>query len=336
MSVSKELLRQPKGVHIVRTGGLSFEALKPLIPALLLVLLPVIYLTVPNAQPMEEPTIFLSFTLAAIVLFFALWLISTFVPALKERLLGKLPLLVAGLLLVHLWELLTLKFNILHLPYFPSFSKVVTVLLTDWRLIGTSTLYSLRLLGLGYGIGVLVGVPTGISMGWSKGFNYWLNPVLRLIGPIPATAWIPIVMVVFPTSFWASVFLIALGTWFPVTVMTWSGIANVDQAYFEVARTIGGNEWYLIRKVALPAALPLIFIGLFMGLGVSFVTLVVGEMLGVKAGLGWYIQWAQGWAEYAKVYASLMIMALLFSGIITLVFRVRDRILVWQKGLIKW
>lgn len=244
--------------------------------------------------------------------------------------------LIAGLVLLNLWELLTLKFNVFPLPYFPSISKVVSVLFSDWKLLGISTLYSLRLLALGYGIGVLVGIPTGIAMGWYQRANYWLNPILRVIGPIPSTAWIPIAMVIFPTSFAASVFLIALGTWFPVTVMTWSGIANVNKSYFEVARTLGGSEWYLIRKVALPAALPLIFIGLFMGMGVSFVTLVVGEMLGVKAGLGWYIQWAQGWAEYAKVYASLLVMALLFSSIITLVFRLRDRVLVWQKGLIKW
>ncbi len=68
----------------------------------------------------------------------------------------------------------------------------------------------------------------------------------------------------------------------------------------------------------------------------AFVTLIVGEMLGVKAGLGWFITWAQGWAEYGKVYAALLVMAVLFSGIITLLFSVRDKVLVWQKGLIKW
>ena len=73
-----------------------------------------------------------------------------------------------------------------------------------------------------------------------------------------------------------------------------------------------------------------------MGLGMAFVTLVVGEMLGVKAGLGWFITWAQGWAEYGKVYAALLAMSILFSSVITLLFRFRDRVLVWQKGLIKW
>ena len=73
-----------------------------------------------------------------------------------------------------------------------------------------------------------------------------------------------------------------------------------------------------------------------MGLGNSFAVLVIAEMLGVKAGLGWYLQWAQGWAAYANMYAALLIMALIFSGLITLLFRVRDRLLAWQKGLVRW
>jgi NitT/TauT family transport system permease protein len=96
---------------------------------------------------------------------------------------------------------------------------------------------------------------------------------------------------------------------------------------------VGG---YLILRVAIPAAMPSIFIGLFMGLGASFLTLIVAENVGVKSGLGWYVSWAQGWAEYGKVFAALFIMAAFFSTIMTVLFKVRDRVLVWQKGVIKW
>jgi NitT/TauT family transport system permease protein len=65
-------------------------------------------------------------------------------------------------------------------------------------------------------------------------------------------------------------------------------------------------------------------------------TLLVAEMLGVKAGLGWYMTWAQGWAQFGKVYASLIIIALLFSGIIAGLFLAKDRLLEWQKGLVRW
>jgi NitT/TauT family transport system permease protein len=73
-----------------------------------------------------------------------------------------------------------------------------------------------------------------------------------------------------------------------------------------------------------------------MGLGASFAVLVVAEMMGVKAGLGWYLQWAQGWAAYANMYAALIVMAVMCSTLITLLFKLRDRLLGWQKGTLKW
>ena len=72
------------------------------------------------------------------------------------------------------------------------------------------------------------------------------------------------------------------------------------------------------------------------GSGASFAVLVVAEMLGVKAGLGWYLQWAQGWAAYGNMWAGLIVMAILCSSLITLLFRVRDHLLAWQKGLVQW
>ena len=246
------------------------------------------------------------------------------------------PLLLVVAALILLWYLLTSKFRILPLPFFPGPDQILRAMWLDRAMLGLSTLYSLRLLAYGYLAGTTAGLLTGITMGWFKQGEYWLQPVLRLLGPIPAVAWIPIAMVVFPTSFQASVFLLALSSWFPVTVLTWSGVASVNKAYLDVARTLGAGEWVLLRRVVLPAALPSVFVGLFMSLGVSFATLIVAEMLGVRAGLGWYLQWAQGWAEYDRVYGALLIMAVIFSTLLTVIFQLRNRFLTWQRGLIKW
>ena len=183
---------------------------------------------------------------------------------------------------------------------------------------------------------MLAGVITGVCIGWFDNARYWGMPVLKVVGPIPATAWIPLAMVVSPNATFSAMALIALAVWFPVTMLTASGISNTRASYLDAARTLGAGRAFLIFRVAIPAAMPNIFIGLFMGLGASFLTLVVAETVGVKSGLGWYVQWAQGWAEYGKVYAALIVMAAFFSTIMTLLFKVRDRVLVWQKGMIKW
>jgi NitT/TauT family transport system permease protein len=244
-------------------------------------------------------------------------------------------LLVLGLFLT-LWEVATAKFAWLPLPFFPPPQAIIEVYTDDLPKLLDSVLASVKLQLGGYAIGAAVGFLTGVSIGWSRSVGYWVHPVLRFIGPLPATAWLPFAFFTFPSSWSASTFLIALATGFPVTVLTWSGVASVSNAYYDVARTLGAKPSFLVLKVAIPAALPHVFVGLFMGLGSSFAVLVVAEMIGVKAGLGWYLQWAQGWAAYSNMYAALIVMSLLCSGAITLLFWTRDRLLVWQKGVVKW
>jgi sulfonate transport system permease protein len=234
------------------------------------------------------------------------------------------------------WELTTAKFTILPRPFFASPQALLEVFTDDYPRLGGSVWNSVRLLVGGYVIGAAAGFTLGVAIGWSRAIGYWAHPVLRLVGPLPATAWLPIAFFAFPSSHSASTFLIALATGFPVTVLTWSGVAGVNKAFYDVARTMGASQRFLVLKVAIPAAMPSVFVGLFMGLGASFSVLVVAEMMGVKSGLGWYLQWAQGWAAYANMYAALLVMALMCTGLITLLFRLRDRMLSWQKGLVQW
>jgi NitT/TauT family transport system permease protein len=246
------------------------------------------------------------------------------------------PIFTIAILWLALWDVITLGLRLLPLPYFPGPSAVLRSLINDRALLLDSTWHSLLLLLTGYAMGVIAGLISGLCIGWSSPVRYWGMPLLKIVGPIPATAWIPLAMVVSPSAIISAAALIALAVWFPVTMLTASGISNTRASYLDVARTLGAARGYLIFRVAVPAAVPNIFIGLFMGLGASFLTLVVAESVGVKSGLGWYVSWAQGWAEYGKVYAALIIMAAFFSTIMTLLFKVRDRVLVWQKGVIKW
>ncbi|CAN5467485.1 ABC transporter permease subunit [soil metagenome] len=259
-----------------------------------------------------------------------------FSPGLRKWMRQMCPILGVAVFAMAVWQLMTTCLGLLPLPYFPGPEGVMAALADDRALLFDSTWHSLILLLSGYAIGTLLALITGVTIGWFPHARYWGMPILKVVGPIPATAWIPLAMVVAPSAIFSAVGLVALAVWFPVTMLTASGIANTRASYLDVARTLGAGRAYLIFRVAIPAALPNIFIGLFMGLGTSFLTLVVAETVGVKSGLGWYVAWAQGWAEYGKVYGALVIMAAFFSTIMTLLFRVRDRVLVWQKGVIKW
>ena len=288
-----------------------------------------------NEPPLELHSYRLLF-IEVIGVAIVLALLRRFSPGLRQWMANMWPIFTAAIVTICLWDLITVGLRLLPLPYFPGPSAVLRSMINDRFPLLDSTWHSLVLLLSGYALGVIAGLISGICIGWSSPVRYWGMPILKVVGPIPATAWIPLAMVLSPSAVFSSAALIALAVWFPVTMLTSSGISNTRASYLDVARTLGAGRAYLIFRVAIPAALPNIFIGLFMGLGASFLTLVVAESVGVKSGLGWYVSWAQGWAEYGKVFAALIIMAAFFSTIMTVLFKVRDRVLVWQKGIIKW
>jgi NitT/TauT family transport system permease protein len=312
---------------------------RPLLATLSVPAAALIGLAVSRWVPDEEPTAatrYYPIVLSAILALGILALAVQFIwPACRNWIAHQSPLLAAATLTMCAWELITLKFAVLPLPYFPGPELILYALIDDYAKLFEAAWHSLLLLGQGYLLGVIAGLISGVCIGWSSPARYWGMPILKIIGPIPATAWIPLAIVVLPGQ-WPAVALIALAVWFPVTMLTASGVSNVRASYLDVARTLGASRLYLIFRVAIPAAMPSIFIGLFMGLGASFLTLAAAESVGVKSGLGYYITWARDWAEYGKVFAALLVMGAFFSTIMTLLFKLRDRALVWQKGVIKW
>ncbi|MDR1454241.1 MAG: ABC transporter permease subunit [Tannerella sp.] len=293
-----------------------------------------ISLFVPDVQPVNT-----FYYQVALVLFAvawpALWLASTRMDRFRAKLYHYSQLIAALGLLLAVWDLLSTKSNVLQLPFFPGPAQIVEVMYEDRNTLFISTLYSMRLFFAGLTSGILLGIVTGILTGWSRQWNYWLFPVIKIAGVIPPVAWIPPALVIFPTSFQAGIFLLTLASWFSIAYMVAGGIASTPKSFFEVSRTLGANERFLLFHVAIPHAVPNIFTGIATSAGLCFMTLVITEMIGAKAGLGWYINWARAWAAYDKVYASIVIMGVAFCIILAVINLFRRYFLRWQKGIVK-
>lgn len=270
----------------------------------------------------------------------ALYVMSLIIGIVKKDILSKIaykaPFIAGIVLFLNILNMITVKFVFLPTLYFPSLDRVFGALVEEKAFLAKCVFYSAKILVIGTVLGAFIGIFTGIGIGFSERLNYWLMPIIRILGPIPSTAWIPLVLLAFPSAVSASAFLIGVAVWFPTTVMTSSGISNVKNSYFEVSATLGANQFWRIFKVGVPAAMPHIFLGLFNGTCASFITLMTAEMIGAKYGIGWYVNWQKEMMAYANVYAGLIVIAVLFYFVVTLLFRVRDHILVWQKGVIKW
>ncbi|WP_455716419.1 ABC transporter permease [Anaerosporobacter sp.] len=312
--------------------------LKKVLPILSILFAILLHKVIPDSKlhPLASKPYYTYFLIAVLIIYLVFYVTSFFRTKLEERLTEKAPLFAGAVLLINVINLVTVKFVLLPVLFFPSLDRIFGVFVDDRALLGRCIIASFKLLLTGFVIGAVLGFVTGLLLGFSKRFSYWVTPLTKVIGPIPATSWSPLVLSLFSTSYQAAIFMIALAVWFPITLMTSSGIQNVQNSYFEVSSTLGAGRLYKIFKVGVPAAMPQIFLGVFYATCGSFVTLVTAEMFGCESGIGWYLNWQKSMMLYANVYAGLILLAGICTLVITLVFRIKDKILIWQKGVIKW
>jgi len=154
---------------------------------------------------------------------------------------------------------------------------------------GNVTFSSLRVFE-GFGVAIVVGVPLGILIGWSRLAARLVDPTVQALRPVPITAWLPFSIAIFGIRDIGSIFLIALGAFYPIVINSAHGARDVGRNLIRAAEMMGASPLQLLWRVAFPAALPAIFTGLRIGLGIAWTAVIVSEMVAVKSGLG-YVLW---------------------------------------------
>lgn len=152
-----------------------------------------------------------------------------------------------------------------------------------------ATLYTLTQVFLGLIISAVVAIPLAILMGWSTKVEGLMSLIVGILRPIPPIAWIPFAILWFGIGLTSSIFIIFIGSVFPILINTIDGVKRIDPVLTEAAYTLGATEFQTIRKVVLPAALPYIITGLKVGVGIGLMCTVAAEMIGSNKGLGYII-----------------------------------------------
>lgn len=150
------------------------------------------------------------------------------------------------------------------------------------------TLASLKREGIAF-LFALAAVPIGLLMGWYQPIYAQLDPVIEVLRPIPPLAWIPLSILWFGIGDEQNEFIIFLGMFFPILINAVDGVRKVERNLVRAARSLGANEYSLITRIVLKAALPQIITGIRIGLGVGWMALVAAELVGASSGLGFLI-----------------------------------------------
>lgn len=181
---------------------------------------------------------------------------------------------------------------------------------------------SVRRILAGFGIATLVAVPMGLVIGRYRFMRDLLLPMCEVLRPIPAIAWVPMSIMLWPTNEVSIVFITFIGAFFPILLNTIHGVTALDSVLTRAGRCLGASELQMFWNVILPGAMPQIFTGLAVGMGVAWVSLIAAEMISGQFGIGYFTWEAYSLIAYSEIALGMItigILGLLCSGIIRLV-----------------
>jgi NitT/TauT family transport system permease protein len=184
---------------------------------------------------------------------------------------------------------------------------------------------------VGFAWGAALGIFLGLLIGLTRVMERVLDPTIQVLRNIPVTAWVPLSLVFFGIGNAPAVFLIGLGAFFPAAINSTHGVRQVNVTLYKAARMMGANEWELLSRVILIAALPPILTGVRLSMGIAWVLVVVAEILAVRSGLGYLLNDAYLFYRNDVVIAAMLSIGLLGFLSDRLVIFVRDILLTWNK-----
>ncbi|MEH0874176.1 aliphatic sulfonate ABC transporter permease SsuC [Pectobacterium cacticida] len=210
------------------------------------------------------------------------------------------------------WQV-SVEFGWLSNRILPAPSSVMTA---AWSLIISGELWQhLAISGWRALIGFAIGGGIGLVLGFVTGLSRWgerlLDSSIQMIRNVPHLALIPLVILWFGIDESAKIFLVALGTLFPVYLNTYHGIKNIDRGLLEMARSYGLSGFSLFSQVVLPGALPSIMVGIRFALGFMWLTLIVAETISANAGIGYLAMNAREFLQTDVVVVAIILYALL-------------------------
>lgn len=218
--------------------------------------------------------------------------------------------------------------------YFPPLWEIVREFQDSWLFHGmrTDLLPSLARMLAGLGVAVVTGVVVGVGLGLSRTMRTASEPVVEFLRALPAPALIPFAFLLWGTGDNAKIFIIALGTVWPILLNTIDGVRSVETEQTDMARSYRIPPTARLRYIVLPAASPRIFAGIRTSLSIAIILMVISEMVASTNGLGYFILEAQRSFAISAMWTGIVLLGVI-GYLLTWVFgKVEDRVLFWHRG----
>ena len=184
---------------------------------------------------------------------------------------------------------------------------------------------------VGFGLAAVFGIALGVLMGMSRTIARVADVWIAALYPLPKISLIPLLIIWVGTGEAYKIVISAVSAFFPIVISTYSGIRQTDRGLIKAAKDLGANARQIQLKVVIPGAIPSIFAGLHLGMGIAIILVVAAEMIGgsSQGGMGWLLISSGQVMETEKVFASLIVLAVVGAVIIKLQQWIDRKVAPW-------
>jgi NitT/TauT family transport system permease protein len=168
-------------------------------------------------------------------------------------------------------------------------------------------------------------------MGRSKLARNLVIPYIEILRPIPAVAWIPLAILMWPTEESSIIYITFLGALFPIVLNTVHGVEQTPEVLVRAAQSLGASSVHIFWHVVVPGALPSIATGLAIGMGVSWFSLLAGEIISGQYGIGYFTWNAYSLINYPDIVVGMLVIGALGTLSTQAVRMITKPLLSWQR-----
>ncbi len=179
--------------------------------------------------------------------------------------------------------------------------------------LGWNILFSLKRVGMGFGLAAVVGIPLGFIIGRFSFFSNMMNPIISLLRPVSPLAWLPIGLLVFKSADPAAIWTIFICSIWPMIINTAVGVQRVPEDYLNVAKVLNLSEWKIVTRILFPSVLPYMLTGVRLSVSTAWLVIVAAEMLTGGVGIGFWV-----WDEWNNLNVHHILIAIFVIGIVGL------------------
>lgn len=241
-----------------------------------------------------------------------------------------LPYLYAATGVIALWWAVVLiaKPHVSLLPSPLSTAQTFVQLVASGELFRHASISLFRVISA-WSLAALVAVPLGFAMGRWQRLERVLDPVVELFRPISPLAWIPLAILWFGIDEGGKIFVIFIGTFFPILLNTIAGVKSIDPVLISAGRILGcAGDFALFWKVVLPASLPHVIVGLRISFGTGWAAIIAAELVAARSGLGYLIS-----NGMEVLRSDLVLVGMVTIGILGVLF---DSVFRWVDRRYNW